>query len=60
MFSCEYCKVSKNTHFEEHLQTERILVFQKKPWKFLWDKAFANMKIKLILLQWTTDNLPKI
>ena len=21
MFSCEYCKISKNTYFEEHLRT---------------------------------------
>ena len=21
MFSCEYCEISKNTHFEEHLRT---------------------------------------
>ena len=30
MFSCEDCKTSKNTYFEEHLEVTTSAVFYKK------------------------------
>ena len=38
MFSCEFCKISKNIYFEEYLQT----VASGKPWKMIKGLGFKH------------------
>ena len=43
MFSCEFCEISKNSFFTEHLRTTASdLVFQKQPPKVLFQKSFTG------------------
>ena len=52
MFSCEYCKIFKNTYFEEHLQTTASCFMKKN--RHSWR---LNNSSKKTLNQWKSMNL---
>ena len=48
MFSCEYCKLFKNTYFKEHLRTTASCLMKKNRHTQMKTKQLKQKKIKSV------------